>query len=638
MKGFLKVAVATPKLNVCDVKANVAELKRLIDKAHERGVKLLLFPELCITGYSCGDMFAQTTLLKGAYKGLMELAECSEGKDMLVFLGLPYRYENSVYDVTAAVMDGEVLGIIPKCILSSTGDHEEERYFVRAPIGPAGGYTVPFGSGLVFSCDGGGADISVAVEMGNEAFYGTARMEALCSEGADVVVCPAALPEIYGKSAERESLLKSRSSELKCAYLFAAGSLGESTTDYVYSDQKLIAELGHTLASAKAFSGEELIVSDIDLMKITAERRACRYEATVGCKLCGGYAEHIYFEYDEPYSDKLDRKIPKSPFLEGVEDKDEMSREILEIQAHALVKRFSYARAERAVIGLSGGLDSTLTLLATRRAFELMGYPMENIICVTMPCFGTTDRTYNNACKLAKEVGAQLREVPISESVLKHFEDIGHDVNVRNSAYENAQARERTQVLMDIANDVNGIDIGTGDLSEEALGWCTFGGDHMANYSVNASIPKTMIRVVVSSIAEHERNESVKVVLKDILDTPVSPELLTSDEDGKMGQKTEDIVGPYELHDFFVWYMVKYGHPPKRIYELCCLAFEGEYDKAEIKKWMEVFYTRFFTQQFKRSMALDGPKATEVDLSPRGGLSMPSDASAALWLDEIKKL
>lgn len=643
MKGFIKIAAAVPDTVLGDVKTNSESICRLIREADERKTRLLVFPELAITGYSLGDLFLQQDLIDGAGKGLKAVLEESRGRDMLIFVGLPYEYEGRLFDMTAVLMDGELLGLVPRGLLSKGGAAIERQFSEGSTFMGVTEEGVPVGKGLIFEC----RDIpgfSVACEYGTEAEKAWSWAELLSLKGASVIVSPAALPQTYGSASRRASIVAERSRRLCCGYVMAGAGEDESTTDHVFGGQRLIAEAGELICDSGAFT-KGLSVSDIDLMRIMAERRqdaAARdsLRSLAEDALCGAGDLRIGFSYKgSVWSEDLrDRHISPEPFLSGVEDRASMSREILDIQAHALKKRFEHTHSQKAVIGLSGGLDSTLALLAVRHAFSLMQRPMKDIICVTMPCFGTTDRTYDNACRLAREIGSELREIRISDSVMKHFEDIGHDPEVRNSAYENAQARERTQILMDIANDVGGLDIGTGDLSEEALGWCTFGGDHMANYAVNTSIPKTLIRVIVSEVAAAEDNAAVAEVLRDILDTPVSPELLPSDEEGNIKQKTEDIVGPYELHDFFIWYAVKYGFTAGHIYDLALSAFEGRYGADEIKKWLEVFYRRFFSQQFKRSTALDGPGVSEIDLSPRGSLFMPSDASAALWLSELSEL
>ncbi len=651
MEGFLKVASASPRLRPADVSGNVEAMTGIIEEAYKRDVKILVLPELCISGYTCGDLFLQKRLIDASRKGLYDLIKAGADKDMLIFAGLPWFFSGKLYSTVAVFKDGELLGLVPKTILSGGEGAFEERHFVKGSMDLS--YTaegVPFSGGLIFECTNV-PGLSIAAESGAEIGAAVSPADLLSLRGAAVVAGLGASFETYGRAKRRAELIRGKSRRLSIGYIAAFAGAGESTTDYVYGGQCLVAELGDILSENPLYTEDRLCITDLDIEAISGERRSLASEREESLKLFkassaawesgalgGAGTQAVSFGFKSLRSKVLDRHISKAPFLSGVEDKASMSGEILDIQSRALIKRFTHTGSKKAVLGLSGGLDSTLALLALRHAFSLMGRPMSDIICVTMPCFGTTDRTYDNACTLAREIGAELREIRISDSILKHFEDIGHDPDVRNSAYENAQARERTQILMDIANDVGGLDIGTGDLSEEALGWCTFGGDHMANYSVNTSIPKTLIRVIVSEIAASEANERIAAVLKDILDTPVSPELLPSDDNGSIKQKTEDIVGPYELHDFFLYYAVKYGSSPRRIYELACEAFKGDYESAEIKKWLEVFYKRFFSQQFKRSTALDGPKVSEIDLSPRGGYMMPSDACAEEWLREIASL
>ena len=646
MEGFLRAAAASPRLRPADAYGNTEEILRLMRRARERNVKLLIFPELSITGYTAGDLFTQDSLLTASLDCLKRLIKESCGMDMLISVGLPYRYGGLLYDVSAVFMEGRLLGLVPKALLSSGRESSEARYFaggsldVRSLRFDMEMSEVPFGAGIIFEC-GSMPGFSLCVDSWREQETGPGAGDVLSLLGASVIAVPGASSETYGKAAKRSTVLSERSRRLCCGLVAAFSGPGESTTDLVFGGQRIISELGELLSDSGVFSDEELSIAELDICRIAAERNdqgTARASSMAFMGLSERKAYTVTFSYRENGADSLERRIDSSPFTSFVSDKRQMSREILDIQAHALIKRFEHTGSKKAVIGLSGGLDSTLALLALRHAFRLMERPMRDIICVTMPCFGTTDRTYDNACRLAREIGAELREINISQSVLMHFSDIGHDAGDRNSAYENAQARERTQILMDIANDVGGLDIGTGDLSEEALGWCTFGGDHMANYAVNTSIPKTLTRVIVEETAAAEENPSIAAVLRDILDTPVSPELLPSDESGNISQKTEDIVGPYELHDFFIWYMIRYGMTPKRIYELACRAFSGRYEGQEIRKWLRLFYGRFFSQQFKRSTALDGPKVSEVDLSPRGGYMMPSDAVNEVWLRELSEL
>ena len=633
--GFVKVAAVTPKIKVADVKYNAQIICDQLEEAYAKGAKIIVFPELCITGYTCGDLLFQGLLLDEAWKGLLKIAEATDGQDALVMVGLPVQKDGRLYNVVAVIQDGCILGMVPKTNIPGFGEFCEGRYFAEGN-GPvesffADGEEIPFGTKLLFSCENVpglvvGCEISEDLWVANTPGTDHALM------GATLVVNPAASNEAVGRSEYRELLVKAASARLLCGYVYAGAGEGESTQDLVFGGQKLIAENGNILASAKVFS-DEAVYCEIDVQRILSERRKM---GVFGKEPMATYTV-VPFGLDVEDT-VLDRHVAAMPFIpEEKATRNKRCEEILNIQSYGLKKRFEHIGAKKAVIGISGGLDSTLALLVTVRTFDLLGLDRKGIVAVTMPCFGTTDRTYDNACLLTRTLGATLEEVDIKEAVTLHFRDIGHDINKHDVTYENSQARERTQVLMDIANRENGLVIGTGDMSELALGWATYNGDHMSMYGVNAGVPKTLVRHLVAYCAETAKEEVLAKVLWDVLDTPVSPELLPPVE-GQIAQKTEDLVGPYELHDFFMYYILRWGFEPAKVYRVAQKAFAGTYDDATILKWLKTFYRRFFMQQFKRSCLPDGPKVGTVGISPRGDLLMPSDACARIWLDQVDEL
>ncbi len=635
--GFIKIACATPDVRVADCDYNAEQIIALTKEAAANGAKLIAFPELSITGYTCGDLFFQKTLLDGAMNGLKKILKETAELGIVVIVGLPLACKSSLYNCAAVCYEGNILGYIPKTNIPDHSGLYESRYFTAGSskvdilFGDDNDYdSAPFGAEMVFACEGM-LDFSFGVEICEDAYGADTPSVRMAQKGASLIINLSCSSELVGKAESRRTLLKAKSESLICAYAFANAGIGESTQDYVFAGRNMILENGKVLAEAEPFvSG--ITYADIDVQRLQAERRRCS-------TFKSDYWSAGRIEFDMGLTEtNLTRHISKSPFIP--EDKAELAKrceEILTMQAAGLATRLRHIHCKNAVVGLSGGLDSTLALIVIAHAFDMLGLPRNGILAVTMPCFGTTDRTYNNACKLAKSYGAELREVRIADSVLQHFKDIGHDPDARNVTYENAQARERTQVLMDLANEVNGLVIGTGDLSELALGWATYNGDHMSMYGVNASIPKTLVRHLTEF--EAERSEGVlREVLFDVLDTPVSPELLPPEKDGTIAQKTEDLVGPYELHDFILYYAVRHGFSPKKIYRLACIAFEGIYDKETILKWLRKFYWRFFSQQFKRSCLPDGVAVGSVGLSPRGGWQMPSDAWVTLWQREIDEL
>ena len=634
-QGFIKVAAVTPKIRVADPVYNAGVICERLEEACKNGAKIIVFPELCITGYTCGDLFLQEILLREASAQLLCIAERTRGKDALVMVGLPLEREGRLYNVAAVLRDGEILGMVPKANIPSYAEFYEGRHFAEGNAEPVPfsfmGKSVPFGTNLLFTCETLHG-LTVGCEICEDLWVADAPAVNHALQGATVIVNLSASNETIGKDEYRELLVKSVSARLLCGYVYASAGEGESTQDLVVGGHNLIAENGTILAQVKRFTCETLY-GDIDVWKLLADRRRM---GTFGKEPKAAYVR-VPFRL-EVTETELSRSFASMPFVPGDEEKRRRRcEEILSIQSYGLKKRYEHTGLSTAVIGISGGLDSTLALLVTVRAFDLLGLDRGAIVAVTMPCFGTTDRTYENACLLAWTLGATLEEVDIKEAVTVHFGDIGQDMANHDVTYENGQARERTQVLMDIANRVGGLVIGTGDMSELALGWATYNGDHMSMYGVNAGVPKTLVRHLVQYYADTCDDKALTDVLLDVLDTPVSPELLPP-VDGTISQRTEDLVGPYELHDFFLYYMLRCGYSPAKVYRVAKLAFQGLYEDGTILKWLKTFYRRFFAQQFKRSCLPDGPKVGSVALSPRGDLRMPSDASGRLWLDEAERL
>ncbi|WP_125143320.1 NAD(+) synthase [Clostridium transplantifaecale] len=634
--GFIRVAASTPEVKVADVEFNREQICAGIEEGRERGAKIMVFPELVLTGYTCGELFNQKPLLSKAKAELEKLVDFTAGSDMLIFVGVPWEYNNKLYNTAAAIQDGELLGLVTKMSLPNYSEFYEMRYFNPGFVKPVAvpwkdGYVV-MGSRLLFNCTNV-ENLVIGAEICEDVWVLNPPSIAHAAAGATVIVNCSASDETTGKSDYRRSLISGQSARLLCGYVYANAGEGESTQDLVFGGQNIIAENGTLLAESRRFENET-IYADLDLERLECERRRMTTYQTEGRE------NYVFIDFNLQEDDReTEREIDPSPFVpHGLESRNKRCEEILSIQAMGLKKRLKHTNCKCAVIGISGGLDSTLALLVTVRAFDLLGLPRENIISVTMPCFGTTDRTYNNACCLTKKLGATLLEVDIKEAVTTHFRDIGHDSSVHDVTYENSQARERTQVLMDLANQYNGMVIGTGDMSELALGWATYNGDHMSMYGVNSSVPKTLVRHLVRYYADTCGEKELGDVLLDVLDTPVSPELLPPQKDGEIAQKTEDLVGPYELHDFYLYYILRYGYHPGKIYRLALKAFDGTYDKETILKWLKVFYRRFFNQQFKRSCLPDGPKVGSAAVSPRGDLRMPSDASSRLWLDELEQI
>ncbi|HRM01143.1 MAG TPA: NAD(+) synthase [Anaerostipes hadrus] len=629
--GFIKVAAATPKIKVADPAYNTEEILKIIDETEKNGASILVFSELTISGYTCGDLFLQQPLLTECKNQLLRIVKATENKSMLVVVGCPIVIKQKLYNCAVVISDGSILGIVPKTHLPNYSEFYELRHFTSGEgleedlwFGEEFGY-VNVAVNQLFKCKEI-PELVVACEICEDLWVPLPPSTYHAMAGATVICNPSASVETTTKESYRRSLVSNQSARLLAAYIYADAGEGESTQDVVYSGHHLICENGSVLAEAKRFTNE-IIYADIDVQKLAAERRKMT-------SFPGGQTDD-YFEQEfslEVKENKITRTFPKAPFVpDNQDERDKRCDEILSLQSMGLKKRLEHTNCKHAVVGISGGLDSTLAVLVTARAFDLLDIPRENLICVTMPCFGTTDRTYQNAVSLIKELGATLKEVRIEKAVRQHFADIGHDENNHDVTYENSQARERTQILMDMANQYNGMVIGTGDMSELALGWATYNGDHMSMYAVNCSVPKTLVRYLVLYYAETTENKKLSEVLMDVLDTPVSPELLPP-VDGVISQKTEDLVGPYELHDFFLYYMLRFGFPKAKLYRMAKLTFDGVYDDETIKKWLDKFYWRFFSQQFKRSCLPDGPKVGRVAVSPRGDLRMPSDASPTAWL------
>lgn len=637
--GFVKVAAGTPDVRVADCEYNASEIIKMIFTMEKEGAKIMVFPELCITAYTCGDLFWQENLLDEARRQLVRIAKETQETDALIFVGLPLVYNGKLYNVAAGLNHGEILGFVPKMHIPNYNEFYEGRYFTSGEDTDGvielstndEEQSIPFSPNLLFVCQNM-PKLKIAAEICEDLWVPNPPSVEHAYHGANLIVNLSASDEVVGKDSYRKSLVSAQSARLLCGYIYATAGEGESTQDVVYGGQNLIAENGTILAQSRRFVNG-MICTDLDIDRLDNERRRMT--------TCQFSQDFFYNEVSfciQKEETKLDRKFDSRPFVPGVrEERERRCDEILNIQAMGLKKRLAHIHCQNAVIGLSGGLDSTLALLVTVRAFDMLGMDRKKITAVTMPCFGTTDRTYNNACQLSECLGAELKEVNIREAVNLHFRDIGHDPDVHDVTYENGQARERTQILMDIANQSGGIVIGTGDLSELALGWATYNGDHMSMYAVNCSVPKTLVRHLVRYYADTCEDPKLSEILLDILDTPVSPELLPP-KDGVISQKTEDLVGPYELHDFFLYYMLRWTFSPKKIFRLAQHAFAGEYDDETILKWLKTFYRRFFTQQFKRSCLPDGPKVGSVAVSPRGDLRMPSDACASLWMKELEQI
>lgn len=669
VEGYVRVAAATPKIKVADVEYNKQAIMKMMDEAEKEGVQLLVFPELVLSAYTCGDLFHQKALIAACEDALDEICEHSRGSEILHVIGIPYYAVNKLYNCAAVVQNGRLLAIIPKKNLPNYGEFYERRWFtpgqekvvnvIHHSKRTGDSYAVPFGMNVLIQAENN-PDFILACEICEDIWVPDPPSTRHCLAGATVIANASASDEMVGKDSYRRELIRSASARLVTAYIYANAGDGESTTDLVFGGQDLLAENGTLVKEGHRFD-TGMYIADLDLEKLVQERARMttypeqntdlleQYEIVTVCLREENAEKRGILLREKLAADArhLRRYIDPHPFVPGnPAERNARCEEIFTIQALGLKKRLEHIGAKYAVVGISGGLDSTLALLVMAKAFDLLGLPRENIISVTMPAFGTTDRTYHNAVLLTQCLGATLREINIRESVLQHFKDIGHDPDDHSVTYENGQARERTQILMDVANQVNGIVVGTGDLSELALGWATYNGDHMSMYAVNVGVPKTLVRYLVRFVAETSEDEALKNCLFDIYDTPVSPELLPPTGDGTIAQKTEDLVGPYELHDFFLYQILRFGFRPKKVYALALKAFsnqsrekngEAGYDEETIYKWLQKFYWRFFSQQFKRSCLPDGPKVGSVAVSPRGDLRMPSDAAANLWIAELQE-
>ncbi len=641
--GFIKVAAVTPDIEVGNTAYNTEQIIQCIGLAGKEDVRLLVFPELCISGYTCNDLFLQNILLEGCLEGLEQIRSASRTHDMLIVVGLPFLFNARLYNIAAVIYQGEVLGLVPKQHIPNYSEFYEARHFAPAPaeneavdIPALGthGRQIPFGAKLLFAADNL-PDFVLGIDICEDLWMPIPPSCHHALASATVIANLSASDETTGKEIYRRELVSNQSARLICGYIYADAGEGESSTDLVFAGHNLIAENGSILSQSERFHNE-MTMSELDLGRLVSERRRMgTFEITPPAQ--AGYKVR-HFSFRNLNKTKLTRFYSRTPFVPSAKaDRDRRCNEIFNIQAMGLKKRLAHTHCKSAVLGISGGLDSTLALLVTARAFDLLGLDRTGIKAITMPCFGTTDRTMKNACTLTEKLGASLQEIPIHEAVNLHFRDIGHDPEVHDVTYENSQARQRTLILMNIANQANGMVIGTGDMSELALGWATYNGDHMSMYGVNCSIPKMLVRYLVLYYAETTDDEELRAVLLDILDTPVSPELLPP-KDGEISQKTEDLVGPYELHDFYLYYMMRFGYTPSKIYRLACYTFRGAYDKDTIYKWLRTFYWRFFSQQFKRSCLPDGPKVGSVALSPRGDWRMPSDASVAMWMRDLDRI
>ena len=640
--GFFRTACAVPKLKLADCQYNLSEIIAMADRAWDQGVEVLLFPELGITGYTCGDLFFQRELQQNAVRALDSLCQWSEGKKMLMAVGLPLAINGSLYNCAALVNDGKILGIVPKTYIPNHQEFYEKRWFAsskslnRTEIVICS-QRVPIGTDLLFQ-HVHREEFVVAVEICEDLWVPISPGSFHALAGATVILNPSASNEVVGKSDYRRELIRSQSGRCNAAYLYASAGFGESTSDLVFGGNAMICERGILLKELPKFNlGNELLISDIDVESLNHDRQ-----------MQHGFGDSVHLLEDRSYrtitfetpgTNDFDREVNPQPFVPADPNRrSERCEEIFNIQTIGLATRLAHIGNAPMVVGISGGLDSTMALLVCVSVCDRFNIPREKIHAVTMPGFGTTDRTYDNAVALIKGLGASFHEISIVAACTAHFNDIGHPIELHNITYENAQARERTQILMDLSNKLGGIVIGTGDLSELALGWATYNGDHMSMYSVNTSVPKTLIRYLVEWVADHSPEEAIRKILYDVLDTPVSPELLPPDADGKIAQKTEETVGPYELHDFFMYQMVRHGFAPEKVYFLACKAFDGNYEKTIIFKWLKSFYHRFFSQQFKRNCLPDGPKVGSVSFSPRGDWRMPSDAHATQWLKSLEKM
>lgn len=635
-QGFVRVGAVVPKLKVADTEFNCNEIIKQIEVASNNKIQIAVFPELCVTGYTCQDLFEQDTLLEEAEKALNKILDYTNNLDIICIIGMPIKAENQLFNTAVVIQKGKILGIVPKTFIPNYGEFYEKRWFASSKNANKKeieilDQKVPFGIDLLFK-DKENNEICFGIEICEDIWAVEPPSNKLALLGANIIFNLSASNEVIGKKEYRRELVKMQSAKTISGYVYCSSGVNESTSDVVFSGESMIFENGSCLTNNQRFDFESnMIFTEIDTKRLANDRRK-------NISFMGNPVDLEYREIKINIPDNIEnltREYSKTPFVP--EDKKKISEiceEILNIQSYGLAKRLLHTNINKTIIGISGGLDSALAFLVIIKAYEVLNLPKENIIAITMPGFGTTSRTHKNSIKLINEYGATFREINITKSSLQHFEDIGHDKKMKDITYENAQARERTKILMDIANKENGIVVGTGDLSELALGWCTYNGDHMSMYSVNASIPKTLVEYIIKWVADNSKEE-YKNIINDILDTPISPELLPPDENGNIEQKTEEQVGPYILHDFFLYHFLRYGAEPKKIYILACKTFKNDFKKEDIKHWLQVFIKRFFTQQFKRNCMPDGPKVGTVSLSPRGDLRMPSDASYNIWLNNF---
>ena len=638
--GFVKVASAVPSVKVADCRYNILQIESLIAQAEGKGIEVICFPELSITAYTCGDLFSQQLLLDEAEMALISLLDFTRSLNIISIVGFPLPYRGTLLNCAAVIQKGKILGLVPKTYLPNYKEFYEQRWFTSGTTFPDSsvkicGQQVPLGNNLIFQS----SNFSFGVEICEDVWAPIPPSSIAALRGAEIIFNLSADNEGIGKHQYLKSLLAQQSARCLSGYVFSGCGFGESSQDLVFAGKAFIYENGSLLCEGERFSlKEQLITSEIDVERLRMERQVnTTFAANMNqCDL--SQVRYIDTELIVPKEFKLSRTFDPSPFVPKGEALNERCKEIFAIQTQGLAKRLVHTHAQNVIVGISGGLDSTLALLVCVKTFDLLGLSRKNIIGITMPGFGTTGRTYNNAINLMKELGITIREISIKEACLQHFKDLDIDPNVHDVTYENSQARERTQILMDAANQSNGLVIGTGDLSELALGWATYNGDHMSMYGVNASIPKTLVRHLVHWVAMQEMDDTCRETLLDIIDTPISPELIPADENGEIQQKTEDLVGPYELHDFYLYYTLRFGFRPAKIYMIAQEAFKDSYTDEVIKKWLTIFFRRFFAQQFKRSCLPDGPKVGSCSLSPRGDWRMPSDASSASWLEECAAL
>lgn len=639
--GFIKVAAAVPHVQVADCFYNIGQIENLMRQASKKGVQLIAFPELSVTAYTCLDLFAQQTLLKNAEQALLKLVGDTADLNLLTIVGAPLVTDNRLINAAIAFQSGKIIGVVPKKYLPNYKEFQEQRWFTSATelwdkTISIGNNRYPMNSHLLFTS----GQVKVGIEICEDLWVPVPPSSLLAMEGANILVNISASNELIGKHHYLRSLIRQQSARCMAGYVYTSAGFGESSTDLVFAGNGIIAENGNLLEESPRFTmQEQLIISEIDVENLQNDRRVNTSFMHGASTLLPEETIVVPFALSETSGDPvLTRPIDPHPFTPSGDALKERCEEIFQIQVAGLAKRMVHTHSKTAVVGISGGLDSTLALLVTVMTFDALGIPRGQILGITMPGFGTTDRTYTNACDLIRHLGVTLKEISIKDACLQHFKDIDHDPSVHDVTYENSQARERTQILMDVANQVGGMVIGTGDLSELALGWATYNGDHMSMYGVNGSIPKTLVKYLVEWVAHNRVDEASRATLLDIVDTPISPELIPADENGNIKQKTEDLVGPYELHDFFLYHFLRFGSSPAKIYFLAGQAFKDNYDKETIKKWLYTFFRRFFQQQFKRSCLPDGPKVGSVSLSPRGDWRMPSDAMATLWLKEIEGL